>query len=72
MWRFLTGAGVHDQQLCSSPKFIHSEGPTFNLQKAKDLLVAPEESVMLDTHEYKEQEAQVAVPQTSALNPVAQ
>ena len=34
--------------------------------------MAPEESVMLDTHEYKEQEAQVAVPQTSALNPVAQ
>ena len=42
------------QQLCSLPKFIPSEGPTFNFQESKDLLVAPEESVMLDTHEYKE------------------
>ena len=60
------------QQLCSSPKFIPSEGQTFNFQESKDTLVAPEESVLLDTHEYKEQEAQVAVPQISALNPVAQ
>ena len=60
------------QQLCSLPKFIHSDGPTFNFQEAKDLLVAPEESVRLDTHEYKEQEAQVAVPQISALNPFVQ
>ena len=60
------------QWLCSSPKFIPSERPSFNFQESKDLLVAPEESVMLDAHEYKEQEALVAVPQTSALNPEAQ
>ena len=50
------------QRLCSSPIFIPSEGPTYNFQKAKDLLVAPEKSFLLDTHEYKEQEDQVAVP----------
>ena len=58
--------------LCSLPKFIQSDGSAFNFQESRDLLVAPEESVRIDTHEYKEQEAQVAVPQISALNPVAQ
>ena len=58
--------------LCSSPKFIPSDGSACNFQEKRDLKVDPEESVLLDTHEYKEQEAQVAVSQTSALNPIAQ
>ena len=59
--------------LCSSPKFIPSDGSAYEISKQKgDLKVDPEESVLLDTHEYKEQEAQVAVSQTSALNPIAQ
>ena len=58
--------------LCSSPKFIPSDGSAYNFQEKMDLKVDPEESVLLDTHEYKEQEAQVAVSQTSALNPFAQ
>ena len=49
--------------LCSSPKFIPSDGSAYEISKHKgDLEVDPEESVLLDTHEYKELEAPNAVP----------